>query len=364
MIKFYSLLLMLSAACLAEARTVVVDGTDGSPLAAASVFDAGGVMIDLTDADGAFSTPQAASVRCMGYMPAAVTASTDTLRMTPLPYELDELAVRPADKDVMRMVCYVREFCGCSADTVSQAAFGEYMVDYMLPLKKLKKFKGRTIPRALLSRNIMKTVRAGHPDSLTVNADVSEVSWLQLADVPEGKDGKPTVIPDSLRGRTVTDTVWGKSGPVKIMRLTPERISVFIDPLAETKEHRCSPWFFKLFGLTIDFNELSANDAYRVNPRGELRPEDLLMRTFTMEATGRGKWIKKSFGSKNPVRMRCFFEIYPVELTYLSVDEAREIEDKPDKPKDFTVPDIAMPLDAATLDMIEKAKNQSAEKAL
>ena len=67
-------------------------------------------MIDLTDADGAFSTPRAASVRCMGYMPAAVTAGTDTLRMSPVHYELDELAVRPADRDVMRMVCYVREY--------------------------------------------------------------------------------------------------------------------------------------------------------------------------------------------------------------------------------------------------------------
>lgn len=364
MIRFYSLLLLLSAACLAEARTVVVDGTDGSPLAAASVFDAGGVMIDLTDADGAFSTPQAASVRCMGYMPAAVTAGTDTLRMSPVPYELDELAVRPADRDVMRMVCYVREYMGLDTDSTQIGVYADYMVDYMLPLKKLKKFKERRTPRVLRQRNVMKRITPGRPDSIAANADASDISWLTLATLPGHKDGTPEMLPDTLRGRCGTATEAGKHGLMTVYKVTPEKVTVMCDPLADTKDHRISPWIFKLFGMTVDFNELSSLDAYVANERGELRPEDLLMRTFTMEALGRGKVFKWAFGSKTPMRMRSYFEIYPVERTYLSVEEARECEKEVPTATEFVIPDYAMPLDAATLDMIEKAKNQSAEKTL
>lgn len=345
-------------------RTVVVDASDCTPLPAASVFNADGVMVAMTDADGVFEQGGAVTVRCLGYVPASLSGAADTLRMEPAPYELDELAVRPADRDVMRMVCYVREYMGVGTDSASFAVYADYMVDYMLPLKKLKKFKGRNHPRVLVSRNIKKTVRPGVPDSLEVNSDVSDLSWLQLAAVPAERDGSPRMLPDSLRGRCGTDSTAGKYGLLRAVRVTPERVTIHIDPLADCKDHCMSPWIFKLLGMTIDFNVLCMHDAYKPNPRGELRPEDLIMSTLTMEATGRGKWIKKAFGSKDPVRMRSYFEVYPVELTYHDVEEARALEKEVPATDGFTVPDHAMQLDAATLDMIEKSRTIKPSKTL
>lgn len=359
-ILFAALLTAASSATAAGRTVTVVDSADCSPLPAASVFDADGIMLGMTDADGRFDLPRAATVRCLGYMPAAARGCGDTLRMSPLPYELDELAVRPADRDVMRMICYVREYTGLGTDSLSVAGYADYMVDYMLPLRKLKKFKGHSSPRVLKTRNILKVKKLGRPDSISANSDISELSWLSIAEMPEFKDknGQPLMLPEKLRGQCGTDTLPGKYGIKMVYRTTPERVTIVQDALADAKDHTVSPWLFKLFGLTIDLNEINSVTAFTPNDGYELRPEDMLMRTYTMEALGRGKWIKKLFQSKDPVRMRSYFEIYPVEYTYLFVDEARELKENPPVYDAFTIPDTAMPLDSATLEMIEKAEGK------
>ena len=55
MYKKLVLAVFAALALCAGARTVVVDGDDRSPLIAASVFDANGTLVALTDTCGAFS---------------------------------------------------------------------------------------------------------------------------------------------------------------------------------------------------------------------------------------------------------------------------------------------------------------------
>ena len=94
----------------AVARTVVVDASDMQPLAGASVFDNSGTLVTITDADGAFgAVGLPATVRCLGYE-AAVTgpSAPDTLALRTASYELGEMTLNLAERDVLRLVCYVR----------------------------------------------------------------------------------------------------------------------------------------------------------------------------------------------------------------------------------------------------------------
>lgn len=351
-----ALLCVLSVPC--RARTVVVDAVDATPLPAASVFDATGRMVALTDADGAFSAALPATVRCMGYEPATLAVDADTLRMSPASYELQGMTVNLAERDVLRLVCYVREFMGMAADSTTSVLYAEYMVDYMLPMRKLKKFKGRFSPRVLAKRSVMRMSRTDAADSIAADPEgADELSWLQLASMPApSPDGTYEMLPDSVRGRACSYSVPGKYGTLREYRVTPALVTVNVDPLADSEEHRISPWFFKLFGFTIDIAELTSSTGYVPPESGELRPEDMVMRTFSMEALARGKLFKKLLGCKSDMKMKAFFEIYPVDREYLTATEARAAEkEKPATPA-LEVPDNAAPLDEATLNMLEAAR--------
>ena len=107
MYKKLVLAVFAALALCAGARTVVVDGDDRSPLIAASVFDANGTLVALTDTCGAFSARLPVAVRCMGYEAATLDHEADTLALAPASYGLPEMTFNLANRDVLRLICYV-----------------------------------------------------------------------------------------------------------------------------------------------------------------------------------------------------------------------------------------------------------------
>jgi len=359
MIKKYSIIAVAMCALLgyqvAESRSIVVDASDRMPLAGASVFDRTGTLVTLTDGFGAFdNVALPATVRCLGYETCSVeTSGADTVALTPVSYELGGMTVNLAEREVLRLVCYVRGYIGSttSADTIS--SFCEFMVDYMLPVRKLKKYKGRMTPRMLAGRGVSRRFSSDGTDSISAGLDDMQKAWLQLATVQiPDKD----ILPDSLRGTTGVQTKPGKYGPVMERRVTPESVVVSIDALADKKEHRWSPWFFKLLGCTIDFTDLRESTAYSIDESGIIRPEFLQMRTFSMSALGRGKFIRMALESKTPVEMHMYFEIYPVDREYLTMIEAKATDKEEAPAMDIVVPESALPLDEATVRLLELAR--------
>lgn len=355
--RFLFLLLCMSAcACGMCARTVVADATDRSPLAAASVFDSSGTMVALTDSCGVFDTALPVAVRCLGYEPARLEAQADTLFMTPASFELPEMTFNLAEREVLRLICYVREYLGMTTSRDTTAVFAEYMVDYMLPVKKLKKYKGRATPRILGRRCVARiAMPGGGNDSISVNPDEMTELWLQLAGMHGGKDGEYKNFPDSILHADGEYAEPGKYGPRVVYRVQPEVISVAADGLADRKNHRWSPWIFKLIGCTIDFSDMCISRAYNRTPKGSTRPEELLMSTISMKAVGRGKFLRKALDSKTPVSVNCFFEVYPVDREYLTVLEAKASDSDSPAETEIMVPAHAMPLDAATERLLERA---------
>lgn len=357
MYKKLVLAVFAALALSAGARTVVVDGDDRSPLIAASVFDANGTLVALTDTCGAFAAHLPVTVRCMGYEAATLERDADTLSLAPASYGLPEMTFNLANRDVMRLICYVREYAGLAGSNDTTGLFSEYMVDYMLPVKKLKGFKGRGAPRTLAQRRVARIMdpRAG-TDSIAVNPDDDElISWLMLASLPVERDGEYECFPDSVLSDG-EHIVPGKYGPRVVFRTTPDAISESADGLADRKDHRWSPWFFKIFGITMEFTDLRISRAYMREADGSRKPENLLMATFSMEALGRGKLLRKVFDSKSPVQIRTYMEIYPVDREYLTVTEARECEKDKTASWPMTVSPAAPALDAATARLVEQAR--------
>lgn len=89
---------------------------------------------------------------------------------------------------------------------------------------------------------------------------------------------------------------------------------------------------------------------------GVLKPENLVMRTFTMKAVASGKFFRKALKSATPALMRTYYEIYPADREYLTVAEAKEADKDKAPTSDFIIPSAAAPLDPATLRMLEHAE--------
>ena len=135
-----------------------------------------------------------------------------------------------------------------------------------------------------------------------------------------------------------------------------------MDVLADTKDHKISPWPLKLIGFTMEINQGYVTQAYRVHDKDVYQPKDLLEACIVIQADGRGKYIRKALKSDKPIIIRCLNELYIVDRDYLSKEEAKEeYKNKPTDVK-FVIPSTVPPLNEATRRMVERAKAEADNK--
>lgn len=360
--NYRHVLTFLGAALLsatAAASSVVVGRTDRSPIPGASVFDLSGRMIGMTDTDG--NLPPTAhgaypvTVRCLGYTDGVIDSPADTVFLDERVYELPEVEVGSADRNTVRLICYIREYSSSYSVNNSATVFAEYMTDYFLPRKGAKKVKAQREPRILGWRGF-----AHYTDTVAGLDSVAYMKYpgagmFQLIDLIEIDDkpveASPRLKADPwLRG----DTIRGKYGLKKVYRQNDRSFSANFDALADKKDHVWSPLALKLIGATFDINQMFMSQTFFRNRSGEYWPEDLISATYTMNATGRGKWIKKAFQAKSDVHLKAYFEIYVVDREYLPADEARHMMKDESLSMKVTPPAEAPALDAATRRLIDR----------
>ncbi|WP_289685003.1 hypothetical protein [Paramuribaculum intestinale] len=364
-----SVICFLYAVCGAYSQTLtVVDSIDDSPVAGASVFGRGGVIIGTTGADGSLNGVSDAdyplTFRCLGYRSAVDTVGESIIRMIPESFELGEVVVTPLDRPVMHVLCYIREYSGTANATDTVQLYSEHMADYFIATTKIRKFKSQTKPRILNSRLYarMKT-RDGSDSIFRPDYRDDMISWIDLVELPALKVEES----EAIRSGAATDMEQGKYWVRARSRKTPGMFAQSTDYLADSKNHRMSPAIFKLLGFTIDFNRLDMSWAWRPNGHGVYTVQDLIYGTMSMEVRGRGKWIKKAFNSDTDVDINGLFEIYPVDIEYLTVEEAKTLmrDDMATAPMRRS-PD-ALPLPAATQRLVDivdgklKIPNRSAK---
>lgn len=346
-------LLMGATACLAQSISVV-DSCDNSVISGASVFGNSGVILGMTDADGRFDGVSGKdfplTVRCLGYESAVCDAGCETLRMSPVSFRLNDVVVTPLDRPVMHVLCYIREYSGCANATDTVQLYSEHMADYFITGEKVKKFKPQTKPRILNSRLYarMKT-RDGRDSVFRPGYRDDSISWVDLLELPSVKVEES----DAIRAGAASDVEQGKYWVKTRSRKSENMFVQDIDFLADSKEHSMSPAIFKLLGFTIDFHELRTSWAYRSNNTGVYTAQDLIYGTMATRVCGRGKWIRKAFNSDTPVDINGLFEVYPVDIEFLTVEEAKTMMRDDNATARMQPSPDALPLPAATQRLVE-----------
>ena len=348
-----------------NAQERVIDATDHTPVSAASIFDAAGNMVGFTWNDGEFSEiPVSAypvTIRCMGYEQLVIQRPENKAwEMTPIAYELEEVVIVPVKRNIQKQTFYVREYLSLSSETDTVTYFSEYMADRFVPTSKDAKFSGDSKFRILESRQYAHYQLFGE-DSITTDP---ETPFPSMATFFEPID-KEVVLPKSFKEQEGDNKLYeetGKSGKSLIIKQNDRTFSYSVDVLADTKEHKISPWELKLLGFTMEINEAYITQAYRVNDKGIYLPKDLQEASIVIQADGRGKYIRKALKSDKPIIIRCLDEWYVVDREYLSKEEAKdEYKHKPTDVK-FVIPSTVPPLNEATRRMVERAKAEAKNK--
>ena len=364
--RFLTLLIgVLLFSFYAKAQECVIDATDRSPVAAASIFDSSGNMVGFTWSDGVFSEiPESAypvTVRCMGYEQLVIERPENkTWEMTPIAYELDEVVIIPVKRNVLKQLFYVREYFSMSSETDTVTFFSEHMAERFVPTSKDAKFGGKTKLRLLESRQYGHYQLFGE-DSITTDP---ESMFPSMATIFEPVD-KEIPTPKSFKEQENTTKfheIQGKSGTELIVKQNDQTFTFSVDALADKENHKVSPWQLKLIGFTTECNQFYITQTYRVNDKGVYQPKDLLEASYVMQADGRGKFIRKALKSDKPVVLRCMVEMYIVDRDYFTKEEAKAAyKNKPTDVK-FEIPSTVPPLNEATRRMVERANAETKNK--
>lgn len=351
-----SVALILSGAQAAKIR--ILDADDRMPLQAATVFSRGGNIIGITNSNGEIEIDSESAyplqISCMGYNPVSADRSISTVLMTPATYQLKELVVTPAERPVERVVCYLREFITGVTGKDSVIYYNEHVADYFLTNGKVKGFKSHHSPRILNSRLYAKVSNNQVIDSIYRPSYRDDLlSWEMFAVLPGGMNNASEI----LKGASAAK-IEGKYSTREWIKDTPATLTVQVDNLADTKGHTMSPAIFKLIGFTLDFNEFMGTWVYRHNDSGVYNINDLISGNVSCTINGRGKWIKKAFNTTEPVLMHAAYEIYPLDIQYLTVKEAKELQKNPPATK-FAVSPNATPLPSEIQRIVTIAKSKN-----
>ena len=249
---FILLICILLYFCPVQAQERIIDTIDHSPISAASIFDASGNMIGFTWSDGLFSEIPASAypvtVRCMGYEQLVIERPENkTWEMTPIAYELEEVVIVPVKRNILQQKFYVREYFSMSSETDTVTFFSEHMADRFIPTSKDAKFGGNTQLRLLESRQYGHYQLFGQ-DSITTNPETMFPSMVTIFEPID----KEIAIPESFKKATKFHEVPGKSGMELIAKQNDQTFTISVDALADTKDHKISPWPLKLLGFTME----------------------------------------------------------------------------------------------------------------
>ncbi|MDE5568546.1 MAG: carboxypeptidase-like regulatory domain-containing protein [Muribaculaceae bacterium] len=334
----------------------VLDERENEPIIGATIFSRNGIIIGITDKEGVLDNIARSDypllIKCLGYEQTQCEYDNSLIKLTPSAYDLPEVVVIPTERPIIRVICYMREYISGATGSDTIISFNEHMADFFLNPQKVKGFKSSKSPRILSSMLYIREVNSSGLDSIyKPDFRRDDFAWDALIELPE----ENVRLSQIFSGDNNFDTIPGKSGIETIRHLTTEQYTVQSDYLAEFKHHSYSPWIFKMLGLTIEFDELQSTWIYNNNNSGVLSSADILSGTFTMSVKCKGKWIKKSFHTDQPIRMYGFYEIYPIEVEFLTKEEAKLLKSQNPYVKIHRSP-FAQPLPPAVQRIIDRAK--------
>ncbi len=364
--------LMLIGLCTASAaeRIVIVDAGDRGPIVGASVMSRSGVIVGLTDVNGGIRGLKRSDfpieIHSLGYEPQVLTETTDTIALIPAVYPLSEVSVSP-DRPITRVLSYARVFTTFFIGSDTLKLYMTQMLESFYADGKVKGYKQRYFSRPKGVRLYANFTNKNGLDSVArFGKNEDDFVFWELAILGSFLvDEMPCIVveePQSMRDGEETVSVNGRFGRETIYRKNGEIFTYYTDFLKNKKNHVSSPFLMKAMGCTMDFKEQTAQLSYRVNESGKYCVEDLIYGSCASEMIARGKVYKYLARTKEPIIARTYAEVYPVEFTYHTVGEYKELKKDSKSKIDFKLPEYLPPLPSAIAALVERIESAEPKK--
>lgn len=307
------------------ARNIVVaDSASRCPLPGASVFNAKGHAIGMSNAKGRLPFVSASdfplTVRYLGYKERSVSdAACDTVFLAEAPTELAEVVFETGKTKMLHMLGYVREYSTLSTCTDTVFLFREKMVDYMLDPDGKSSFRGWRSPRILKTRSYYHFTDRFGLDSVSDESN-NHFSWSDWT----GPGLTAELPPALIRVESGTDTLQGKYSPSEIWSRNGDRVTVDVNVLADTAARKWVAELAGFFRKDLDFENLRVRYNYDNITAGQVSPADLTEYSFNIESNGRGHEMFKFNKKDEPFFVSTYAEVYILDKEYITVKEAKK----------------------------------------
>lgn len=363
--KIYLIFLFQLIACSLWAREeiIVVDNSDKTPLTGVSVISANGLILGFSDEAGRISADKKdfpLSFRSMGFETSLVIEPQDTIFLKPAVYALNEIEIKPGDRPITRVLTYAREYCTGATPTDTLQIYNEYMLEYFFAEDKTKGYrKSDSRPHGINERRYGRIANASGLDSVMrprYDDDISTLSFLtNMAFVPY----KTIRETERIRNGALSDTVIGKFYPKYTYLKNDNFFTANCDALSDYKNHKWSPWFFKMLGLTMEMQKAEWSLLFNKNNEGKYGIYDFIFGTYNLKVLGKGKLLKKMIGVKDAIDIYCYIEQYPVEIERLTIEEYKELKaDFYSRENSFQIPANLQPLPETIENLVNRVNHE------
>ncbi len=339
--------------------TVIADAATGNPLPKASVFDKKGNLIGICSEDGVlpfvsrFSYP--ISIRYMGYATSVIDKpGMDKVFLKEMAYDLPEITVNSKDHQVLHLTGYVREYSTLSTYTDTVLLFREKMVDFMIPSKKVRNYKGWLLPRVLASRSYYHLTNSEGLDSVS-NHYREHFSWSDWIGVFDN-----ATVPMDIRDQSVaTHTDYGKYSPAAIWRKVDDIITLDVDVLSDKGNRKWVPAFAGFMADRVDCSRLTLKYRFAGVDGHEVFADNITGLSFNIESNGRARNLKRTLQTNDPIYVNTYAEVYITDREYMSVSSAHKLEKHPPSAEEVGIrpPREAPDLHPAVLALVERVDN-------
>lgn len=326
------LIFLLTIIICSAKEIIVIDSNDNSPLNGCTVISSNGLILGSTDSNGSLNADYKdfpLTFKSLGFSTKFVEDNTiDTVFMEPAVYPLQEVVINPGDRPITRVLAYIREYCTGATNKDTLQMYSEYMFEYFFADGKVKGFDKthqtgisryvQRYGRIAKSNGTDSVMRPKYGDNMTAISFVDNMVFI-----PNEQKEETEIL---KHGQQNIDTIWGKYYPKFIYRKTDKNFFIDCDALSDYKEHKVSPWFFKILGMTMDMHKAEWSVMYHNNGTSKYNLNDFIYGIYNISVKGKGKQLKKMIGVDDVIDIDCYMELYPVEITYLTTEEYKEIK--------------------------------------
>lgn len=232
-------------------------------------------------------------------------------------YILPEFIYDPGENRALHILAFVRDSSSLTTYTDTVILFREKWVDFMVPERPTKKFKGWRTARVLSTKSYYRFKNYEGLDSVSDKCS-HHFSWSDWVGIINRMR-----LPAKLVGNdNAVDTIYGKYSSAETWRRDGDDIFLRVNVLADTTARRWVPAFSKFFRDEVEFDSFRVNFTFGSSEDEAVSSRDIWKINCEISSEGRGHPMFRFHRRDEPFFVTTSAQMYFIDREYIPIKEA------------------------------------------